>query len=116
MKIIILLLSMLFLCCVSSCNRSYREVDNINKQESIENLNKGQEYFNGYNYTKALEWFNKSAQQGNSDAQLMIGLMYLKGHGVKQNSYKASDWILKSAQHCNENAEKSWKKYKLYQY
>lgn len=43
------------------------------------------------NHKKALEWFQKSAKQGNVDGQNNVGRMYLKGNGVRQNKAKAKE-------------------------
>ena len=43
------------------------------------------------NYNQAKKWYEKSANQGNSDAQISLGLMYEKGIGVKQDHTKAQE-------------------------
>ncbi len=43
-------------------------------------------------YSKALEWSRKSAEQGNADAQFNLGYCYMKGIGVEQNLNKAVEW------------------------
>ena len=44
------------------------------------------------NYVKAAEWIRKSAEQGNSEAQLHLGYMYEEGLGVYQDNAKAVEW------------------------
>jgi TPR repeat protein len=48
-------------------------------------------------YTKALEWWTKSSEQGNSYAMCNLGFCYEKGHGCDQNQTKAVEWYEKSA-------------------
>ena len=43
----------------------------------------------GIDYNKAIDWFNKAAEQGHSDAQYELAIMYKKGEGVDQNHTKA---------------------------
>jgi len=43
-------------------------------------------------YSTALSDFRLAAQQGNAVAQLGLGVMYYKGHGVPQNYSEALKW------------------------
>jgi hypothetical protein len=47
--------------------------------------------------TKAAKWVRKAANQGNKEAQNTLGLMYLKGEGVKPNLRLAQKWFKKAA-------------------
>nr|WP_181718078.1 tetratricopeptide repeat protein [Psychrobacter sp.]QJS05725.1 sel1 repeat protein [Psychrobacter sp.] len=47
-------------------------------------------------YSKALEWFKKSANQNDASAQAVIGAMYDEGQGVRQNKTTAKEWYGKS--------------------
>ena len=64
--------------------------------------NLGLAYENGYgveqDYQKAIEWYQKAAQQGLAKAQSNLGGMYANGHGVKQDYQKAIEWYQKAAQ------------------
>ncbi len=57
------------------------------------------------NFVEALQWFEKSAERGNTTAQLNLGMMYKKGLGVKQNFEKAFQWFEKSAKGGNTIAQ-----------
>lgn len=48
-------------------------------------------------YSKAMEWFRKSAAQGYAQAEYDIGLMYDDGIGIKQDYHAALLWYLKAA-------------------
>ncbi|MFY4763333.1 tetratricopeptide repeat protein [Aliarcobacter butzleri] len=51
-----------------------------------------------WNPKKAVEWWEKSANQGFAAAQTNLGYMYEKGSGgLKQDSKKAFEWYQKSA-------------------
>ena len=46
---------------------------------------------------KAIEWYQKAAAQGDTDAQYTLGLMYSNGDGVPRNDAKGMEWFQKSA-------------------
>ena len=56
----------------------------------------GIRYYNGQdvsqNYTKALNWLRKAAEQGHIKAQSHLGDMYYKGEGVPQDHAEAAKW------------------------
>jgi TPR repeat protein len=54
---------------------------------------------------KAVEWFRKSAEQGNAVAQRLIGQCYLEGEGVEKDQAQAVEWFSKSAQQGNAVAQ-----------
>ncbi len=47
--------------------------------------------------TQASKWIRKAASQGDNEAQNTLGLMYLKGEGVKKNVRLAKKWFAKAA-------------------
>ena len=44
-------------------------------------------------------WCHRSADQGNAQAQYMLGLLYNKGHGVPENYVQAYKWLELAAVH-----------------
>ena len=48
-------------------------------------------------YIKAAEWYRKSADQGYSQAQYNLGLLYEDGKGMEQDYYEASQWYKRAA-------------------
>lgn len=46
----------------------------------------------------AVEWFRKSAEQGDATAQRVLGTMYADGRGVAQDETAAIEWYRKSAE------------------
>jgi uncharacterized protein len=54
-------------------------------------------YKNGYgvekDYKKAVEWYIKSAEQGNPSAQNNLGFMYYNGYGVEKDYKKAVECL-----------------------
>ncbi|KAF9431343.1 hypothetical protein BGZ76_000435, partial [Entomortierella beljakovae] len=51
-----------------------------------------------FNYSKAMEWYLKAADQGNSIAFYSIGNIYFQGYGSYQEDYKiAKEWFIKAA-------------------
>lgn len=53
-------------------------------------------------YAKAMEWYLKAAEKGNSRAMNNIGFAYSRGAGVTKNETKALEWYLKAAAKGNE--------------
>ena len=49
-------------------------------------------------YTKAKEWFEKAAEQGNANAQNNLGNLYENGLGVEKDYTKAKEWYEKAAE------------------
>ena len=56
-------------------------------------------------YCKALEWYQKAAEQGYDLAQYALGKMYEDGHGVPKDCSKALEWFQKAAEQGHEDAQ-----------
>ena len=55
---------------------------------------------------KAVEWFQKAAEQGNVQAQFSVGYMYAAGeNGFERNLTKAAEWYRKAAEGGHANAQ-----------
>jgi TPR repeat protein len=50
------------------------------------------------NWTKAVEWYTKATEKGDSNAMNNLGYCFKKGEGVEQNSTKAVEWCTKAAE------------------
>lgn len=66
----------------------------------------GDNYFygkNGYeqDYTQALYWYHKAADEGNMYSMNSLGICYLNGSGVPQNDELATDWFEKASDNGN---------------
>jgi len=61
----------------------------------------GQKYYRDWgitkDYTKAMFWYKKAAEQGSAEARYHIGELYYKGRGVKKNYREAFKWFHKAA-------------------
>jgi TPR repeat protein len=66
--------------------------------DSFEQLLAGLEYSRLGNYNKAFEWYLKSANQNNPDAQALTGKLYERGQGVRRDLAKAVEWYKKGAE------------------
>jgi uncharacterized protein len=68
-------------------------------------------YYNGLgvpqDYTEALKWYRKAAEQGNERALGSLGLMYERGQGVPQDCIQAYMWfnLAASRSHPGEGRE-----------
>jgi hypothetical protein len=58
---------------------------------------------------KAVEWYQKAADQGHARAQFNLGVKYANGEGVTQDNTKAVKWYQKAAAQGDENAKKRLK-------
>ena len=50
------------------------------------------------NYKKAARIYNKAAKKGYAYVQFKLGLLYAKGHGIKQSNVKAYAWLFAANQ------------------
>lgn len=73
-------------------------------QDSNEQLGIGYRYLASNKFSKARYWIEKSALQGNSDAEWTLGLMFIRGDGVKKDYTNARTWFEKSARKGNLKA------------
>ena len=55
--------------------------------------------------TKALYWYNRAAEQGDSETQIFLGDLYYKSDIVEQNYETAFDWYMKAAIQKDKYAE-----------
>jgi TPR repeat protein len=60
-------------------------------------LRNGVAAYKQQNYGEAFRWLSKAAEQGNADAQYLVGDMYAKGMGVTRNIDQAVMWLGKAA-------------------
>ncbi len=65
----------------------------------------GKEAYEREDYTAAISFFKRSAEQGNAYAQYSIGQMYRQGLGVTQNYKQAVSWYQKAAEQGNAYAQ-----------
>jgi len=70
----------------------------------------GCRFFNGVeeghkDYPRAVEWFQKAADEGHSGAQSFLGFMYVTACGVSPDVESGMEWLQKSAAQTNEQAQ-----------
>ena len=53
---------------------------------------------------EAVKWYRKAAEQGNTEAQHVLGECYLNGFGVEQDKEEAVKWLKKAAELGNTEA------------
>ena len=61
-------------------------------------LEEGQAAYQARDYPKALQVLRPLAEQGNSQAQALLGIMYDNGQGVDKDPREAFKWYLKAAE------------------
>jgi TPR repeat protein len=74
---------------------------------AFENGLKAYEYGN---YKEAAKWFKKAADQGHASAQNNLGVMYVKGQGVRQDKSKAK---MLFGQACDNGFQKGCDYYRI---
>jgi TPR repeat protein len=57
------------------------------------------------NKVEASKWYGKAADQGNSDAQLNLGILYYLGDGLAKDDKEAIKWIRMAAKQINPRAQ-----------
>lgn len=65
----------------------------------------GDKYYKEKNYNKAVEYYQKAAEQNHTSAQNKLGYMYYYGYGVEKNYTKAVEWYRKAAEQGNKTAQ-----------
>ncbi len=72
-------------------------------------FNLGLMYSNGQgvpqDYTEAVKWYGKAADQGDASAQYNLGLMCALGQGVPQDHAEAAKWYRKAADQGDASAQ-----------
>ena len=57
------------------------------------------------NKAEAVKWYQKAAEQGDTDAQFALGKCYYYGNGTEVNYETAARWIQKAAEQGNADAQ-----------
>ncbi len=73
--------------------------------DAEEQFNKGYKYAKRKNYSQAVKWYRKAADQGHAGAQNNLGLCYEGGIGVEQDLEKAVEWYTKAAEQGEKYAQ-----------
>ena len=66
---------------------------------------RGYDCYHQNKYAEAAEWYRKAAEQGDADAQLMLGVMYELGQGVPQDYAQAAEWYRRAAEQGSATAQ-----------
>ena len=59
----------------------------------------------GVNFKKAIEWYEKAAEQGDAVAQYNLGVMYENGQGVDRSDSMALRWFAMATKQGNNSAQ-----------
>ena len=88
-------------------NSSYSSISNsYQPQLSAEEMyEKGEKSYEKGDYSEALRWYRKSAEQGNASGQNDLGYMYENGYGVSKDYSEAVKWYRKAARQGLEAAK-----------
>jgi TPR repeat protein len=70
----------------------------------------GMAAYNRGDYVPAIAVFRPLAEQGNAQAQVLLGVMYRRGQGVKRSSARAYLWLSRAASRGNARAKTELRK------
>ena len=65
----------------------------------------GEQYYQAYDYKRALKWLLPAAKQGSSNAQFRLGYMYSEGRGVPQNYKEGFNWYMRAAKQGSSSSQ-----------
>lgn len=86
---------------LSNNTSEIKEVENpeelVVKVDAEDQFNLAMDYKEKADNEKAIEWFQKAADLGNIEAQMIIAEMYYRGQGVPQSYEKSVEWFQKAA-------------------
>lgn len=68
-------------------------------------FDRGMSSFKRSDYSEAMKWFLKAAEEGDVNAQRWIGVMYNIGYGVKSDYEEAVKWFRLAADHGHAEAQ-----------
>jgi hypothetical protein len=68
-------------------------------------IEKGHDFYKKGNYTEAVNWFRKAAEQGLVAAQCNLGLCYALGRGVAKDESEGVNWFRKAAEQGHARAQ-----------
>lgn len=92
----------------SKVNRSVSPSINTSRTYTTrEMFEMGNSFYDKGNYTEALNWYKKAAENGYSDAQSELGFMYLNGEGVTVNKPEAVKWLRKAGENGDALAQQA---------
>lgn len=77
----------------------------LSAQTADELLVKGNQYYEKKDYATACDYYQKSAELGNAEAQFNLGFAYYNGEGVERNYTTATMWFKRSAKQNFAKAE-----------
>ncbi len=71
---------------------------NAEKGDAEAQTKLGKDYYWEKNYTEAVKWFRKAADQGDAEAQCNLAVCYALGQGVSQDHAEAAKWYRRAAE------------------
>ncbi len=66
---------------------------------------KGKDYDEVGNYTKAVRWYKRAAEEGHMEAQMNLAMCYYLGKGVEKDHEKARYWYEEVKEEGRKRAE-----------
>lgn len=83
---------------VEEYSKKPKSVVELAKEGNVESQKElADKYLKYKNYQEAAKWYRNAADQGDAEAQYMIGVMYHKGCGLEHSDKLAARWYKKAA-------------------
>ena len=83
-----------------------KRIDECKKPPTPEDdYKKGKDFYDKKDYTQAVVWFRKAAEQGYAEAQYYLGFCYYRGKGVSKDDNQAVYWYRKATEQGYANAQ-----------
>lgn len=104
------ILILLFMLSLFGCKRTSPQIDDevlalAEEGDAEAQMKAGLAFDREEDYEEAVRWYRMAAEQGMSEAQNNLGVMYKDGQGVKQDFQEAAHWFLLAAQQDNTLAQ-----------
>ena len=62
---------------------------------------------------QAVQWYRQAAEQGDAQAQVLLGIAYESGRGVRQDSALAQEWYGKACDNGYQDGCDNYRRLKL---
>lgn len=93
------ILFLVFGTCLSVFAQSMEDLRHQAEQGKLmAQLELGDRFQKGKNYTEAIKWYRIAAENGMGTAADRLGVLYTNGRGVKKDKLEAARWFLKAAE------------------
>ena len=99
------LFSIVFAACGAMDEKTEAKDPEKTETADMDDLREAKAAYSINDYDFAVRHFTLAAEQGNAEAQFILGFCYYNGEGVKQDNAEAAEWWHKAAEQGNAHAQ-----------